>query len=202
MLGLKVAEPGCDPNLLVIVVADGRKTVSRLIQRRTANFRSQALSDVRRIVAEPGSARAWVEIETRSRDGDRPVNDPDAPPLLTVQGSSRIANGFRRDIVSAIVVIDAAAAAGRDAAQIADYAAMRGLSDARPDRMSGAASILDEFTPKRDTDAPRALTPLDRGILRGLYSGQGNVPSALKQGMMVQEVLAETQGRRSGADEQ
>lgn len=188
-IGLAVAAPGCDPNLLVIVTADSKATVRRLVARRTANFRGQTLADIRRILAEPGQARAWTEAETRSRDGDPMVVSPDAPPELAVQGSSRIVNGFRRDIVSAIVVIDAQAVPGRDPVQIADYAAMRGLADARPGRLEAQLSVLSAFTAGRD--APATLTPLDRGILRGLYSGQGNVSSAAKRATIVREILRE-----------
>ena len=191
-IGLKVAQPGCDPNLLVLVTSDGRAAVRRLVARRTANFRGQTLADVRRILSEPGAARAWTESEARSRDGDPLIVSPDAPPTLADQGSSRLVNGFRRDIVSAIVVIDARAVVGRDPVQIADYAAMRGLADARPGKIGGGISVLSAFASSRNATAPRMLTSLDRGILRGLYSGQGNVTSTAKRATIVREILRQS----------
>ncbi|WP_294292239.1 hypothetical protein [uncultured Sphingomonas sp.] len=56
-----------------------------------------------------------------------------------MQGSRRIVSGFRRDVVSAVVIIDSAAAAMPDTDQIADYAAMRAFSDARPGRKGRGA---------------------------------------------------------------
>ncbi|MES2336876.1 MAG: hypothetical protein V4537_02125 [Pseudomonadota bacterium] len=189
-VGLKVGEPGCDPNLLVLVVPDGRAAIRRFVTRRQGNLRAQTLSDIRRIVAEPGSARAWVESEVRSRDGDPLTVESGGPPSLSVQGSSRAVLAFRRDIVSAVVVIDAAAVPSRDIGQIADYAALRGLSDARPGKVAAGETILSAFTPGGDATAPTALTALDRGILRGLYTGQGNVAVGVKQGTIVREIVS------------
>ncbi|MDJ0276755.1 hypothetical protein QLH51_08105 [Sphingomonas sp. 2R-10] len=188
MLGLKVGAPGCDPNLLVIATADGRALVRRMMARRPANIQAQTLADLRRILAEPGGARAWVEWEVRNRDGQRAMPQNDGPPTLAVQGSSRIVSAIRRDIVSAIVVIDTAALAGHDPVQIADYAAMRALADARPARIGDTASILTAFTPA--AAAPATLTPFDLGLLRGLYKGQGNVTAGMKRAMMVREIVA------------
>ncbi len=188
MLGLNVGGPGCDPNLLVIATADGRALVRRMMTRRTGNLRAQTLADLRRILAEPGGARAWVEWEVRNRDGERAtVVNPGEPPTLAVQGSSGIVSAIRRDIVSAIVVIDTAALAGHDPVQIADYAAMRALADARPARIGDTASILTAFT---SAAAPATLTPFDLGLLRGLYKGQGNVTAGMKRAIMVREIVA------------
>ncbi len=189
-IGLRVGAPGCTPNILVVVTTDGRGSVRRLIDRRPGNFRAQTLADVKRIVAEPCNARGWAEIETRSRDGDRPNVDPGGPPTLTIQGASRIVFGFRRDIVSAVVVIDSAAVRGRDTVQIADYAAFRALAAARPGRRVGRETILSTFTPTGDSTAPKTLTELDRGILRGLYAGQGNVSSVAKRSAIVRGIVA------------
>lgn len=189
-IGLRVGAPGCDPNVLLIVTADGRATVRGLMTRRTANLRAQTLADMRRILGEQGGARGWVEWETRSRDGERATVNSDGPPTLEVQGASRLANAFRRDIVSAVVVIDTAAATTRSPVQIADYVAMRALADARPGRNVDTDSILAAFGPDGGQGAPDTLTPFDRGILRGLYSGQGNVPSGMKRGVMVRAILA------------
>jgi len=181
-LALRVGEPGCDPNLLVIVTDDADAAIRRLVRRRTGLFPSQGLADLRRILAETGWARGWTTTEIRSRDGEPPVTGPGEVPVLDVATAGRIALPFRRDISSAVVVIDARAARGRDTRQIADYAAMRALTDARPDRTRGPASILSAFTPddRGDTAAPPGLTALDLGILHGLYAGSGDQTSDLK----------------------
>lgn len=188
-VGLAVGEPGCTPNLLVLVVPNGAATVKRTYPRQAGPFVSQSIRDIRRIIAEPGGARGWIETEVRSRDGDPLGGAPGEIPELGVQGPSRVALSFRRDIVSAVVVIDAAAARGRDPNQIADYAAIRGLTGARPAARGRAASVLSAFTPGADATAPTALTAFDRGILAGLYRGQGNVDAGGKRGQIVDAVL-------------
>ena len=193
-VGLNVGEPGCAPNLLVIVAPDGRAAVNRIVNRRQGNVRAQTLADVRRIVGERGTARAWVESEVRSRDGDRLSVETGGPPSLAVQGASRAVLSFRRDIVSAVVVIDAAAVQSRDTTQIADYAAMRGLADARPGKLAADTTILSAFTPDGDAAAPKTLTPLDRGILRELYRGQGNVPAAVKRATIAHDIATDASG--------
>ncbi len=181
-IGLRVGEPGCAPNLIVLIVPDSRATVHRLADRHPGNVAGQSLADVRRIVAEPGFARAWVEADIRSRDGRTPNRGTDGVAEVTVQGANLTSLTFRRNIVAAYVVIDAAGVGGRDPIQIADYAAMRGLVDGRPGRAATRDSILSAFMPDSDDHAPTSLTDLDRNVLRGVYSGQGNRPAFTVQG--------------------
>lgn len=188
-VGLPVGEPGCDPNLLVLIVPDSRATVGRLASRRQGVVAAQSLADVRRIVAEPVAARAWVEAEIRSRDGTPLYAGAGGPPELAIESPSRVALSFRRDIVAAYVVIDTASVAGRSTTQIADYAAMRGLADGRSGRAAAGDSILATFTPDGDTQAPATLTAIDRGVLRGLYSGQGNRASVSTSSSIVATIV-------------
>ena len=146
-VGLRVGEPGCDPNLLVLVVPDPRATVRRLASRRQGVVAAQSLADVRRIVAEPGAARAWVEAEVRSRDGTPLYLGAGGPPELAIESPS-LALSFRRDIVAAYIVIDAASVAGRDTTQIADHAATKG-SAAVVVEASASAVVVVARSPRR-----------------------------------------------------
>lgn len=197
-LGLPVGEPGCAPNLLLIVTDDARTAVRRFVARRQGNFVGQTLADIHRLHGEEGAARGWSETETLSRDGERQtIVIPGAPqsinfgvPILSTWSSGRSALAFRRDIISSVVVIDTNAARGRDTVQIADYAALRGLAGIRSDGPRPARSILAAFTSDGDTTAPPGLTDIDWGILRGLYTGHGNRSSELQRGEMLRAVLA------------
>ncbi len=186
---LRVADQGCTPNLFVLFVPDGKAAVGKLKHANVQGANSQTLADLRRIVAEPGAARAWVEVETRSRDGDRPRYTPGSAPDLRLSTSSRLSSVTRRDILSATVVIDRDAMAGRDLRQAADYAAMRALSGARLRDASGQNSILTAFTPGGDQAAPVELTANDRGFLDGLYSGSGNSFSMMKKQAIVRNMV-------------
>lgn len=188
---LRVADPGCTPNLFVLFVPDGKAAVGKLGRANAQGANSQSLADLRRIAGEPGSARAWIEVETRSRDGDRPRYTPGSAPDLRLSTSSRLSSLTRRDILSATVLIDRDAMAGRDLRQAADYAAMRALSGARLRDASGQNSILTAFTPKGDEAAPTALTADDRGFLDGLYSGSGNAFSMMKKQAIVRNMVRE-----------
>lgn len=193
-VGLRVAEPGCAPNVLVLFVEDSRASVRRLASAGSPGIKSQSIADVRRIVAEPGRARAWIEVETRSRDGDRPSYMPNEPTTLSVATSSRMSSAVRRDVLSATVVIDRDAMAGRDLRQVADYAAMRALTGARLRASFEGNSILALFTPEGDAGAPRALTEYDRGYLRGLYAGRGDIDPRMKKQGMVAHMIRERAG--------
>jgi hypothetical protein len=95
-------------------------------------------------------------------------------------------------VVSATVLIDRDAVAGRDLAQVADYAALRALTGARLRGRADGNSILALFTPEGDMRAPQRLTPFDRGYLAGLYAGRGNIlPQMKKQSMVGYMVRAE-----------
>lgn len=188
---LRVDDQGCRPNLFVLFVPDGKTAVGKLKHANVQGANSQRIADLRRIAAEPGFARAWIEVETRSRDGDRPNYTPGAAPELRVSTSSRLSSLIRRDIVSATVVIDRDAMAGRDLRQAADYAALRALSGARLRDASGQNSILTAFTPQGDEAAPAQLTANDRGFLDGLYSGNGNAFSMMKKQAIVRNMVGE-----------
>lgn len=191
MLRLKQAGPGCAPNLLVLFVPDGKAAVARLKHSSAQGANSQTLADLRRIAGEPGSARAWIEVETRSRDGDRPRYTPGSAPDLRLSTSSRLSSLVRRDILSATVVIDRDAMADRDLRQAADYAAMRALTGARLRDAPAHNSILSAFTPDGDDASPAALTSYDRGFLTGLYAGSGNTFSGMKKQAIVRDMARE-----------
>ncbi|WP_448663508.1 hypothetical protein ACG3SL_02215 [Sphingomonas sp. CJ20] len=184
-VGLRVGEPGCAPNLLVLAVPDGKAAVRRIERTRPGALNGKQPADIARILAEPGPARAWTSTETRARDGDAPSYAPGSPPVLAVSTSSRIAAPVRTDIVNAIVVIDRDAVAGRPLDQVAAYVAMRGLGNARPQDVAGAPSVLTLFTPKGDAGAPATLTAFDRAYLSGLYASRGDMPGAWARGAIV-----------------
>jgi hypothetical protein len=173
-LGLRIGAPGCTPNLIVLFVDDSRAAVRRLARGNSNALEGSSTADIRRIVDEPGDARAWIAAETLSRDGNRPTRYIDGPAFLTVEASTRLSSPVRRDIVRATVLIDREAVADMPLNRIADYVAMRGLTGARPRPGLGGMSILSLFTTDAGEAAPAALTDFDRGYLEGLYAGRGD----------------------------
>ncbi|MFV0623510.1 hypothetical protein ACBY01_05805 [Sphingomonas sp. ac-8] len=200
-LGLETGAPGCAPNILVAFVDDGSAFAGKLLARPSPAFASLTLAQARRVVAEPGAARGWSAVETLSRDGEpmTPGLDsrPGDPLTLRVSTASRLSPPFRRDIRASTVLIDRDAMAGRSLAQVADYAAMRTLADARTHAVAGRDTILALFTPDGDRTAPAGLTAFDRGYLQGLYAGRGDLKSVMKQGAIARRI---SQEREADAD--
>ncbi|MBB4098286.1 hypothetical protein [Sphingomonas kyeonggiensis] len=190
-VGLRIGAPGCAPNVLVLFVEDGRAAVRKLARGGSSGLKGLSLADVDRILEEQGPARAWGQIETRSRDGESASRAPNEPPVMNVATSSRLSSPVRRDILRATIVIDRDAVANRDLHLVAAYAAMRGLSGARPAAGAEAGSILGLFGPGGDAEHRAGLSALDRSYLEGLYAGRGDLPWAMKkQGIVAHMVDA------------
>jgi hypothetical protein len=179
-VGLRIGAPGCTPNILVLFVVDGRAEVRKLARHGSAGLNGQSLADIDRILHEPGPARAWTEVETRSRDGDRPSWAPNEPPVLNVATSTRLSSPVRHDMVRSTIVIDRDAVANRDLRQVADYAAMRALTGARPKAGTDVSSILGAFAPDSKGQTPH-LTEFDQRYIEGLYAGTGDMPWSMKK---------------------
>ncbi|WP_404338701.1 hypothetical protein AB2M62_06660 [Sphingomonas sp. MMS12-HWE2-04] len=190
-VGLEVAAPGCAPNLLVLFVEDSRAAVRTLARKDSVGIKGQSLADVDRILEEPGHARAWVEVETRSRDGERPSRAPNDPAILNVATSTRMSSPVRRDILSATVLVDRDSVAGKDLAQVAEYAAMRALTGAKLRKSDEKGSILALFTPDGDAAAPTRLSDFDRSYLEGLYAGRGDLLPIAKRQRIVAHMIDE-----------
>lgn len=188
-VGLRIGAPGCTPNVLVLFVEDGRAAVRKLARRGSAGLNGQSLADIDRILDEPGAARAWTQVETRSRDGERPSRAPNDPAVQNVATSSRLSSPVRRDMLRSTVLIDRDAVADRDLRQVADYAAMRALAEARPGRGADAGSILALFASGRDTRIPPRMTEFDRSYLEGLYAGRGDMPWSMKKHNIVAHMV-------------
>lgn len=181
--GLSIARPGCAPNLMVVFVEDSRAAVRTLSQGRSGTLVGKSPTDIGYILAEEGRARAWTLVEARSRDGDRPRYSPTGATTLDTATSTRLSSPTRRDIVSSVVLIDREAVADRDLRQVADYAAVRGLTGARLGAltMPREPSILMLFTPQGDAQAPAALTAADRGFLRAFYTVRADLTAPMQR---------------------
>ncbi|TCM41552.1 hypothetical protein [Novosphingobium sp. ST904] len=181
--GLPVAAAGCAPNLMVVFVEDSRAAVQRLSHGRSGAMIGQLRADIRRILEQPGPVRAWIKAAIRSRDGDRPSYSPTGVTTLKTETSTHLSSTTRRDIVSSVVLIDREAMADRDLRQVADYAAIRGLTGAHLGeiRAEGPPTILTLFTSQGDADAPPGLTAADRAFLSAFYTVRADMAEPLQR---------------------
>jgi hypothetical protein len=181
-LGLRLAdEETCTVNILVSVLNDGRAFVNGLGERRPYLFEGLDQGQRRALFEEPGGVRSFTRVVTRTRDGlhvDRRENLVDLPRVTMHAAHSLIYVPTRRDIISAMVLIDRTAVGGQSVVQLADYVTMRALSGDSADRVAASdGTILTLFDESGERQAE--LTRADRTFLDTLYSSPPNTPAAL-----------------------
>lgn len=182
-LGLTLADPAtCEPNLLVAVMDDPEKYLKSLRKRRSYLFDWLGKAELQALFDSPGPAHTWTRSFMRSRDGlpVYPSQNLTEIPYTTMEAAhSLIYVPVRRDIVSAMVLIDKHAVQGLSVAQVADYATMRGLSGDQAERLEAPGeSILGLFAPGTGAKAT-GLTRSDKIFLQTLYSTMPNNPAAI-----------------------
>jgi hypothetical protein len=181
-LGLRQGDPDtCQPNILVVVLADGRAYLDDLRQRRGYLFDDLDADQRRTLFEAPGGVRSWTRTVSRSRDGihiDRRENLVNLPHTTMWAAQSLISVPTRRDIVSAMVLIDRDSVDSFSVVQLADYVTMRALGgDAARELVTPGASILTLFD--GEGDRPDELTSADWTFLDTLYGSLPNLPAAL-----------------------
>lgn len=177
-LKLRVAGPGCSPNVWIGFTNDSRKQVQALRKQDPGMFKSLKRYEIERIFRGSSAVQVWHATESKGVDG-RPiplVRFPDGTEMEVNQQfkSGRITSTIRLDMTGSLVVFDRKLVGRRTLAQLADYATMRvlastydqaGLDPAMPTILSLFAS---------DSAAPTELTDFDRAYLAGLYRlGEG-----------------------------
>ena len=181
--GLHLSGGHCTPNIFVVFVDDGRNELMNIWKRRPQIFGKRDFQEIKGIIKEPGPARAILSIVVKGADG-RPMNGR----TLTTGSTSQISLPFRRDIISSVVIIERTSIVGLTPIQIADYAAMRALTNSWPSEISGTNSILGLFNHSAN-GSPGEMTVFDREYLKSVYSGNGNVRSILKIDQIVRNIM-------------
>ena len=173
-VGAKVAERGCPANLLLFFSDNGGELVRDMRNKRPKWFSGLSKAKVNLIERGEGPVRAWSATSARNDNGQAAEDHPDqgAPAAMRVNGASFLQRQSRLHIDASIIVLDRAAVDGRPLAEIADYAAMRGLAMTKPPENGGVQTILTMFG-SAGHDAPHTLTPFDLGYLTALYRGSG-----------------------------
>lgn len=197
-LGLRTAdEETCTVNILVSVLNDGRAYLNGLREQRPYLFEGVGKDQRRALFEEPGGVRSFNRVVTRTRDGldvGRRDNLVDLPRATMHAAHSLIYVPTRRDIVSAMVLIDRAAIGGQSVVQLADYVTMRALAGDSADRVAAPdRTILTLFDGPGERQAE--LTWADRTFLDTLYSSPPNMPAALTLARAEKRIA---EGGRSG----
>jgi len=181
--GIRLAGRVCTPNIFVVFVDDDHKELIQLWKRRPQIFGSYSLSDVKSMMKKPGPAHAILTKSIRGRDGD-----PIVEQTLNVRTDSKIDLPIRMDIDSSILIINRNALIRLTLRQVADYAAMTTLANIKYEGENIGTSIIDLFN-KEKLGLPSEMTDFDRGYLRAIYSGAGNVRGPIKIGQITRSIL-------------
>ena len=199
--GMPLGGANCRPNVAVLFVDDSASELKNVRAHYPNLFGNLEPADIREIVREPGPVHTWWVTQTASSDGDLPFASPSggAAPMLTVRSSSFIVLPIRTDVRFAVLVIDRRALLGLSSDQIADYAALRTLSGARPPAIEDGNTILTLFQP--GATPPAEMTSFDRSYLKALYSGRGNEPATRKVSQMARAVMRDAKERAAGGEQ-
>lgn len=184
----------CDANLVLIIAEDGGKLVENMRSFRPAWLAGLSPGDIRRLVDEPSPARAWTVASLTNEDGvamgQTGLNEAAALQnvgTMRVMSASIINLPTRASIDGSVIVIDRKAVVGLSLAQIADYAAMRGLAWTRPPAEARIGTILGLF----DADAaarPRQMTATDLAYLKSLYRSSGRSSAVAERNRIARDL--------------
>ena len=194
--GVRLAGPGCQPNVVVIFADDGRAMAGALVEADRRAFHlgvggldrgKVALEQFRQSDAP---VRWWhVSMPVVGATGVRAVRMPgDFGPIL-VPGEGLVNQGrpITDMLNKVIVIVDAGKLDGVAGDQLADYLAMVSLAQVDPEGDTSAYdSILNIF------DAPTApdrLTAWDRGYLEALYDSWPQRLEGSRQAAAVTRIL-------------
>ena len=186
--------PRCSANLVLIVADDGRAYMNGLRSKAPAWLSGLRSSEIDALANQKSPARAWSVTSLRNEDGQDVVRpDPEESYAMRVMTASIVRLPTVSRLESTFVMIDRSAVVGKTYAQLADYAAMRGLAQTRPAPASGTASILNLF--EQGAKAEAELTRSDIIYLQTLYRSKGT-ESAGQQRSQLAAALAGDTGRK------
>jgi hypothetical protein len=184
----------CDANLVLIIADDGGDLVRYFRAKRPDWLAGLSTVQIRKLINEPSAARAWSVASLRNEDGMKMgqtgANNPPGlaeVPMMRVMSASIINLPTRADIEGSVIVINKAAVVGLSLAQIADYAAMRGLARTRPPSTNRIGTILGLFASGEGTP-PLELTGADIAYLRSLYSSSGRASAVDERNRIAREL--------------
>lgn len=201
--GLRAETGDCAPNVVLIVTRDKPGFLRRLSRQRPEYFGEIGLGRVRELIRDRGPAVAWhIAGAPMSARGQELGVDPSLGQYVnrTTEGSSRLAFAARPQFESAVVVIERGALSGLTMTEIADYAIMRALVDAEPERLATSApTILRILDAPMSSEVPITLTEWDLGFLRAFYSIPRNAMNAAQRSAIREQMLRELDQDRGAA---
>lgn len=194
---MRVAEPGCQPNIAIIFSADGAALATFLADEEPGLFRpwggtggtTQGLHALEEFKNSDAPVRWWQISMPVDRTGNVAIALPGSltgPPVVA-GSNSRITNLISDQLWSAMVIVDAGKLNGATAQQVADYLAMVVFTQVDPGTdVSTYDSILNLFS---SAARPSRMTEWDRAYLRATYEFDQWRTPRMQRGLIANELL-------------
>lgn len=195
-LGLSAGDPGCDPDVLIVMAEDAQQTAAELVRRRPGVFRPEgngvALGrDELEAFTQGSAAIRWWHVSTvvdmRTRMPAVTNGDRKAPLALSNNvGPSFIRTQLGDYLRKAIIVIDADQVGEIGFDRLSDYVAFVALAQVDADAdYTGHDTILNLLK-----DPQARLSEWDRAYLKSLYDvdptlgGPGRLTGHIASGLV------------------
>jgi hypothetical protein len=179
-IGVPIAKPGCEPNVILVVARDKNALLKQLEQHRPEYFpQSWSSWHIHELEHDPYPVAAWQFEGMFWADG-RPIagetNASGISDILqlqrTIEPPTRLKPAARRDFLTSIIVVQYDALTGLTTTQLADYTAMRAFVRTDPKQLQSATSdtILSVIDAPMGSAVPLTLTPWDLSFLKAFYA--------------------------------
>lgn len=204
--GVRLADPGCRPNVVVIFADDGRAMADAVVEAERPLFHlgvggldrgKAALEDFRRSDAP---VRWWhVSLPVIGSTGQRAIRMPGdfGPIYVPAEGLVNHGRPITDVLNKVIVIVDAGRVEGVGGDQLAEYLAMVSLAQVDPEGdIAGYDTLLNLFAASAP---PVGLTSWDRSYLEGLYQSRPDRIDPSRHARVVTRILREEENARPEA---
>ena len=194
--GVAVDGPRCGPNVVLIVTSDKKAFMEELRHHHGEYFGDMTRERIHALEREPGPAAAWqLRGPPINAAGVDLYEDPSTGVYVnrTIEGSSRLTEAVRPQFDAAVVVVERKSLPGLTVTQLADYAAIRALTGADPQRLgnSGAPTILHVLDVPIGGETPITMTSWDLAFLKGFYDVRRNMHASAQRSAIANSVTKE-----------
>ena len=179
--GAKTARDDCEPNFLIVASVDPPDTIAWLRKKHSRIFGGMYIPERNRLMKQPGPAYAWNVVNTVFTEGATAVSVEagDDEGIATSSGTgSRIRQATNQNIERAILMIRSDGLMHINHRQLADYAIMRLLANAKMPKSGQLPepTILSLFSEDvTKGEKPQSVTEWDLALLRALYMSPDNL---------------------------
>lgn len=168
--GAGLGKPDCTPNFYVVVTAEPEALLRAWKKRDGARlFGQQAPAKVGRFIGQDRPVRVWHNWSYAPADGTSPIESQQGPPTFVVKKDSRLVANAVKNGWGVVAVVDATRLQGVSTGQLADYVALTGLAEIKPEPETGAAPTILHLFDGPPSDAPATLSTWDQSFLAALY---------------------------------